>query len=269
MFPALIFPMIDPVAVSIGPFAVRWYALAYIAGILLGWFYAVRLTSREPKLVPRASLDDFVLYAVLGVILGGRLGYVLFYQPAYFAANPGAIIQLWQGGMSFHGGMLGVVLAIVLYAWRRKIPILAFGDVIAAVAPIGLFLGRVANFVNAELWGRASTVPWAMVFPGAGYETRHPSQLYQAMMEGIILFMILWFAEVRGWRRRPGMIMGLFLLGYGVFRAVGEIFREPDSFKGFLTLGLTMGQWLSVPMILVGVYLILYAARGRQYGQRG
>ncbi|MDI9409538.1 MAG: prolipoprotein diacylglyceryl transferase [Candidatus Pacebacteria bacterium] len=267
MFPALLFPVIDPIAVSVGPFAIRWYALAYIAGILLGWFYAVRLSRRSPLLVPRASLDDFVLYAVLGVIIGGRLGYVVFYQPEYFIVHPMAIFQLWQGGMSFHGGMLGVVLAIVVFAWRRKIPILAFGDVIAAVAPIGLFLGRVANFVNGELWGRTSTAPWAMVFPGAGVEPRHPSQLYQAMMEGILLFIILWLAERQGWRRRPGMMMGLFLMGYGLFRSLGEFFREPDSFKGFLTLGLTMGQWLSLPMILVGVYLMVRAARGRQYGQ--
>ncbi|MCX8502037.1 MAG: prolipoprotein diacylglyceryl transferase, partial [Alphaproteobacteria bacterium] len=183
MYPSLVYPLIDPIALSVGPFAIRWYALAYIAGILLGWYYAVRLSRRPPQLVTRAHLDDFVLYAVLGVILGGRLGYVIFYQPEYFLAQPIAIFQLWRGGMSFHGGVVGVVIAMALFACRRRISGLALSDIVAEVAPIGLLLGRVANFINGELWGRPSTVPWAMVIPGAGVEPRHPSQIYQAMLE--------------------------------------------------------------------------------------
>src|SRR3954467_643600 len=192
----LTFPAFDPVLISFGPFVVRWYALAYIVGILGGWFYARAIVRSEqlwggPAPLTVADYDDFVLWVTLGIILGGRLGYVLFYNPAYFAAHPLETVQLWKGGMSFHGGFLGCVIAVILFARRRGIPILSLGDITCAVAPIGLFLGRVANFINGELWGRPSDVPWAMAFPGAGPVPRHPSQLYEATLEGIVLFVVL------------------------------------------------------------------------------
>jgi phosphatidylglycerol---prolipoprotein diacylglyceryl transferase len=257
----LAFPQIDPVLVEIGPLAIRWYALAYIAGIVLGWRYAVRLAAKPPGLVPPASLDDFVLYVTLGIVLGGRLGYVLFYKPLYFLDNPLEIFVVWQGGMSFHGGALGVIVGILIFAWARRIPILALGDIVAAVVPIGLFLGRVANFINGELWGRVSDVPWAMAFPRGGPDPRHPSQLYQAALEGLCVFALLYALERAGLRRKPGVVAGAFLVGYGVARSIGEVFREPDAFLGFLIGGLTMGQALSAPMIIVGVVLILRGLR--------
>jgi phosphatidylglycerol:prolipoprotein diacylglycerol transferase len=258
----LAFPAIDPVAVQIGPFAVRWYALSYLAGILLGWRYARTLARHSPHLVKPEDIDDFVVWATLGVVLGGRLGYVLFYQPAYFLAHPLSALQVWHGGMSFHGGLLGVIIAGVTYCYRRGLVTSAFADIIFCVAPIGLCLGRIANFINGELAGRVSDVPWAMVFPGYGPEPRHPSQLYQAAMEGLALFIILGLLwRVRAIRERPGMLSGAFLVGYGIFRCIGELFREPDPFLGFLAFGATMGQLLSVPMILLGAALITFAAR--------
>lgn len=259
---ALVFPQIDPVVVQLGPFGIRWYALAYIAGIVLGWRYALRLIRREPVFTTSATLDDFLVWVTLGVVLGGRLGYVLFYKPGYYFSHPWAIPQVWSGGMAFHGGMLGVVIAILLFAHRRAVPLLMLGDVVAAVTPIGLFFGRLANFVNGELWGRVTDVPWAMVFPGGGPSPRHPSQLYQAGMEGLALFLLLLVLERAGARRRPGTIIGAFLLGYGVARSIGELFREPDDFLGFIIGGVTMGQLLSAPMILAGVVFIAIA-RGR------
>jgi phosphatidylglycerol:prolipoprotein diacylglycerol transferase len=205
--------------------------------------------------------DDFVLWVTLGIILGGRLGYVLFYNPAYFAAHPIEIVQLWNGGMSFHGGFLGCVMAVVLFARHRGIPILSLGDVTCAVAPIGLFLGRIANFINGELWGRPSDVPWAMVFPGAGPMPRHPSQLYEAALEGLVLFGVLALLMRAGALRRPGTITGAFALGYGIARAFCELFREPDAQLGFLWGGLTMGMLLSLPLMLVGIALIVAANR--------
>lgn len=193
---AIPFPALDPVALQVGPLAVRWYALAYIAGILLGWWYALRIVANDAAWGGKAPLDtrnidDFLLFGTIGLIAGGRLGYVFFYQPDYFLANPGDIVKLWEGGMAFHGGFIGFVAAVFVFSWLRRIPPLALGDVCAAVAPIGLFFGRIANFVNAELWGRVSEVPWAIVFPGAGPEPRHPSQLYQAALEGLVLFLVL------------------------------------------------------------------------------
>jgi phosphatidylglycerol:prolipoprotein diacylglycerol transferase len=262
----LTFPAFDPVLISFGPFVVRWYALAYIVGILGGWFYARAIVRSEklwggPAPLTVADYDDFVLWVTLGIILGGRLGYVLFYNPAYFAAHPLETVQLWKGGMSFHGGFLGCVIAVILFARRRGIPILSLGDITCAVAPIGLFLGRIANFINGELWGRPSDVPWAMAFPGAGPVPRHPSQLYEATLEGIVLFVVLALLMRAGALKRPGTITGAFALGYGIARAFCELFREPDAQLGFLWGGLTMGMLLSLPLMLVGIALIVAANR--------
>jgi len=263
---ALSFPDFDPVIFSIGPFAIRWYALAYVAGILLGWWLARRVVSNKAywngaSPITPVDVDDVIVWCALGIVLGGRLGYVLFYQPAYYAADPAQIFVLWHGGMSFHGGFLGTVLALILFAWRRGIPVLSMLDLAAIVTPIGLFLGRLANFVNGELWGRATDVPWAVVFPHAGPEPRHPSQLYEAGLEGIVLFLILILAMRGGALTRPGLIGGLFVGGYGVMRVLGEFFREPDVQIGFLAGGLTMGMLLSIPMIVVGLAAIVYATR--------
>ncbi|MDA0220834.1 MAG: prolipoprotein diacylglyceryl transferase [Proteobacteria bacterium] len=257
---ALAFPTIDPTLIEIGPFAIRWYALAYIGGILLGWRYALVLARTSPYPFERRTLDDFLLWVTLGIVLGGRLGYVLFYKPGYFLEHPAEIVFVWQGGMAFHGGMLGVAIGIVVFARLRRIPLLALGDLVACVVPIGLFLGRIANFINGELFGRVSDVPWAMVFPRGGDLPRHPSQLYEAGLEGLVLFCLLWLL----WRhsslkQRPGAISGVFLAGYGLSRFVVEFAREPDAHLGFLFAGATMGQLLSVPMVLLGLGLILWA----------
>ena len=257
---ALAFPTIDPTLVEIGPFAIRWYALAYIGGIVLGWRYALVLARTSPYTFERRTLDDFLLWVTLGIVLGGRLGYVLFYKPGYFLEHPAEIVFVWQGGMAFHGGMLGVVLAIVLFARLRRIPLLALGDLVACVVPIGLFLGRVANFINGELYGRVTDVPWAMVFPHGGDLPRHPSQLYEAALEGVVLFCVLWLVwRYSNLKQRPGAVGGVFLVGYGLSRIVVEFAREPDAHLGFLFAGATMGQLLSVPMVLLGLGLILWA----------
>ena len=254
------YPSIDPILIQIGPFAIRWYALAYIAGLLIGWRYVRRLAAKPPTVVIERDVDDFLVWATLGVVLGGRLGYVLFYKPDYFLSQPLAILQVWQGGMSFHGGLLGVLAAGFLFSRRRGLAFLAFADPIACAAPIGLFLGRVANFINGELWGRASDAPWAMVFPHGGPMARHPSQLYEAALEGVVLFVLLLLMSRReGLRRRHGVLTGTFLAGYGVARIVAELFREPDAYLGSFVAGTTMGQWLSLPMVLIGLALILRA----------
>jgi phosphatidylglycerol:prolipoprotein diacylglycerol transferase len=265
-FFVLPFPAFDPVIVSFGPFAIRWYALAYIGGILLGWLYARaliragQLWGGKPPLT-LDDIDDFILWVTLGIILGGRTGYVLFYNPAHYAANPLEILELWNGGMSFHGGFLGCVAAVILFGWKRNIRILSLGDLTCAVAPIGLFLGRLANFINAELWGRAADVPWAMVFPGAGPLPRHPSQLYEATLEGLLLFILLYLLIRRGALRRPGLILGAFALCYSLARSFSELFREPDPQLGFLWGGMTMGMLLSIPLALAGIILIVQAMR--------
>ena len=265
---AIPFPAIDPVAVAIGPFAIRWYALAYVAGLVIGWWLARRLCRNEalwgrtPPLNDQGA-DDFLLYMAAGIVLGGRLGYVLFYNPAYYAQNPLEALMVWQGGMSFHGGLLGCVLALWLLARRYRARVREMFDLAAAVTPVGLFFGRLANFVNGELWGRITDVPWAMVFPFAGPEPRHPSQLYQAGLEGLLLFTILMLAVRAGALKRPGMVSGLFLVLYGLFRIVGEHFRQPDEHIGFLMGGLTMGTLLSLPMILLGAMFLFQAERVR------
>jgi phosphatidylglycerol:prolipoprotein diacylglycerol transferase len=263
---ALPFPAIDPVLVSIGPFAIRWYALAYVAGILLGWFYARRLIANarlwggEPPMTV-AIYDDFVLWVTLGIILGGRAGYVLFYNLSYFAAHPLEILQLWKGGMSFHGGFLGCVLATALFSWNRSVSFLSLGDITCAVGPIGLFLGRLANFINGELWGRPADAPWAMVFPGAGPLPRHPSQLYEAALEGLVLFLILALMVRAGALKRPGLIVGAFACLYALMRVFCEFFREPDAQLGYLWGGLTMGMLLSTPLFIAGLVFIAIALR--------
>jgi phosphatidylglycerol:prolipoprotein diacylglycerol transferase len=267
---AIRYPVFDPVLVQIGPFAIRWYALAYIFGILLGWLYA-RAIIRDQRLwggpapLKPVDYDDFVLWVTLGIILGGRIGYVLFYNPAYFAAHPAEIFELWKGGMSFHGGFTGCVLAVILFGLGRKIPVLSLGDVTCAVGPIGLFLGRLANFINSELWGRPTDVPWAMVFPNGGPLPRHPSQLYEATLEGLVLLAVLYLAMRMGALKRPGLIIGLFAVGYAVARITCEFFREPDAQLGFLYGGLTMGMLLSMPLMLAGFGFVAYAL-GRRSG---
>ena len=262
MLPVLLFPQFDPVLVRLGPFAIRWYALAYIAGLLVGMWLVQRLVQRRPAVALPQQVSDFLTWATLGVVLGGRLGYVLFYQPSRFLAHPLEILQVWSGGMSFHGGMLGVAAAILLFCRQQRIAILGFADRIAVAAPIGLFLGRLANFVNGELWGRPAPdwLPWAMIFPNAGPEPRHPSQLYQALLEGVVLFgIMLLLARSQRLRARYGWLTGAFLCGYAVARSIGELFRQPDPFLGFLFAGATMGQLLSLPMFIAGLVLMLRA----------
>ena len=262
MIPVLLFPGFDPVLIQLGPLAIRWYALAYIGSLLLGWRIMRRLVRLSPQVATELQTDDFLTWATLGVVLGGRLGYVLFYQPGQYLQNPLGAFAVWQGGMSFHGGVLGVVTALVIYCRRQGIPLLGFADRLAVVVPIGLGLGRIANFINGELWGRPAPdwLPWAMIFPAAGPEPRHPSQLYQAGMEGLILLLVLAaLCRSPAIRARFGTLTGVFLVGYGIARIIGEFFRQPDAFLGFLFAGATMGQLLSVPMILAGAWLIARA----------
>ena len=268
MLLALPFPAIDPVAIAIGPLAIRWYALAYVVGLLGGWYYARRLAAnpslwgdlRRPTL---ADIDDLIVWVALGVVLGGRIGYVLFYNFDVYLAQPSEMFAVWRGGMSFHGGFLGSILAILLFARRRNLSGLAMLDLAAVVVPIGLFFGRIANFVNGELWGRpAPDFPYAFVFPNGGQVPRHPSQLYEAFGEGLVLFVLLALAVRRFGFRRPGLLGGMFVLGYAVARIVCEFFREPDAQLGYLFGGVTMGMLLSLPMALVGAVAIVLAARG-------
>lgn len=252
------YPSIDPILFELGPIVIRWYALAYISGLLLGMWYMRKLAISEPQVIKDRDIDDFLVWATLGVILGGRLGYVMFYKPDFYLSNPLAILQVWQGGMSFHGGFLGVVAATILFARRRAIDLLAFGDLIACAAPIGLFFGRIANFINGELFGRATDMPWAMIFPRGGPVERHPSQLYEAALEGLALFFLLnFFYRREALRRRRGFLIGVFLVGYSAARGFVEFFRQPDAFLGFLFGGFTMGQFLSLPILLVGIWAIL------------
>ncbi len=269
---ALPFPAIDPIAIQFGPLAVRWYALAYVAGITIGWWWIRRLVA-TPRLwgqVGRpdlAEVDDFLLWATVGIVLGGRIGYVLFYNPAHYLAEPLEAVMLWKGGMSFHGGFLGSVAAMLLFTRGRRFSFLTLFDLFAAAAPIGLFFGRIANFVNGELWGRTSDVAWAMVFPHAGPWTRHPSQLYEAALEGLVLFAIVGLVAARTRAlKRPGLVAGIFAAGYGLARIVVEMFREPDAQLGFLWGGATMGQLLSLPMVIAGVALAVWAGRRERSG---
>jgi phosphatidylglycerol:prolipoprotein diacylglycerol transferase len=258
--PVIPFPTIDPVALAIGPFDIRWYAIAYIIGLILGWRYVLRLARQPGAPMTAKEVDDFIVWATIGVVLGGRIGYVLFYRPGFYFANPEHFLYVWQGGMAFHGGLLGVMAAIVLFSRKRGLRPLEVSDIIAAAAPIGLFFGRIANFINAELFGRPSDVAWAVIFPTGGPEARHPSQLYEAALEGVLLFAVIavLLSATRA-RERPGLITGVFFGGYGIARIVVEFFREPDAHLGFLLAGVTMGQILSLPVLGAGAYLIARA----------
>jgi phosphatidylglycerol:prolipoprotein diacylglycerol transferase len=257
------FPNFDPVLIHIGPIAIRWYALAYVAGILLGWRYAAgllkaeRLWGRRGAPTTTLQFDDLILWITLGVIVGGRLGHVLFYTPELVRTDPLEIFKTWHGGMSFHGGMLGVLVATFAFARVNRLDIFRLGDVICSAVPIGLFFGRVANFINGELWGRVTTVPWGMVFPYGGPLPRHPSQLYEAALEGIALFLVLrWATHGAKLLNRRGVVAGLFFLGYGLARISLENVRQPDEGMPAFPLGLTMGMILSLPMVLGGAWLI-------------
>ncbi len=279
---AIPYPQIDPALFTIAlggfEFSLRWYALAYIAGLILGWRLMVRLM-RRPGLWPNdkapmtpAQPEELLTWMILGVILGGRLGYVVFYNPGYFIDHPAEILQVWQGGMSFHGGFIGVIVSLILFARARGMPLLQAGDAVALAAPAGLFFGRLANFINGELWGRVTDVPWAMVFPAAGPEARHPSQLYEAGLEGLLLGAVMWGLALRGgWLKRPGSVIGVFFIGYGLARSVVENFRQWDAQLGYMVEigsgGLTMGQMLSLPMVVIGLGFIWNARRrGSGYG---
>jgi phosphatidylglycerol:prolipoprotein diacylglycerol transferase len=280
---ALPFPAIDPVAIAVGPIAIRWYALAYVVGLLGGWYYARRLAAREDlwgglRRPSATDIDDLIVWVALGVVFGGRVGYILFYNFKSYLADPLEIFAVWHGGMSFHGGFLGAILAIVLFARARGLIALAMLDLAAVVVPIGLFFGRIANFINGELWGRtAPDFPYAFVFPHAGPVPRHASQLYEAFGEGLVLFVVLAFAVRRVGFRRPGLLGGVFVLGYAVARIVCEFFREPDRQLGYLfgssvealSGGITMGMLLSIPMAVVGAGVIWLAARGATRPHRG
>lgn len=268
-FFALPFPMIDPVAVNLGPLPLRWYALAYIGGFVVAWFgmralvSADSLWSNGQARPGREGIDDLVVNVALGIIVGGRLGHVLIYDPAFYLAHPLEILQTWKGGMAFHGGLVGAILGMALFARNHAVPLLTVSDLCAAVAPAGLFFGRLANFIKPEMWGRETDVPWAMVFPGAGDAPRHPSQLYEAGLEGLLLGLLLWLAARHGALKRPGLVTGLFGAGYGLARIFCEFFREPDPVQEALSHGLTMGMVLSVPLILLGAGAIMFALRRR------
>ncbi len=271
-FFAILFPSIKPEIFSLGPyhvggwelgpFAIRWYALAYIAGLILGWRWCLAIAKRPPLSAKILDIDDFLTWATVGVVLGGRLGYVLFYLPHHYAANPLEIFQVWHGGMSFHGGALGVLVAILLFTRRRGLNPLAFGDIIVCAVPIGLFFGRIANFINSELWGRVTDVPWGVIFPNGGPEPRHPSQLYEACLEGLVLFVIVnWLERSTTIREKPGALSGVLLIGYGIARIIAEFFRVPDEFLGYLAFDIvTMGQILSLPLIIAGLALLFRPA---------
>lgn len=261
----LIHPQFDPVALALGPVQVHWYGLMYLVAFSLFFFFATRRAAQAPYAHAgwtRQSVEDLLFFGVVGVILGGRLGYVFFYKPGYYLAHPAEVLAVWQGGMAFHGGLLGVIAAMALYAHLRQRSFREVADLVAPCVPVGLAAGRLGNFINGELWGRAAdpTLPWAMVFPQSGTDlARHPSQLYQFALEGLLLFVILqWY----GRRPQPlGRVAALFLMGYGVARFVAEAFREPDSFLGLLALNLSMGQWLCVPMVLLGLWMWLSAKK--------
>lgn len=256
-------PWFNPIALDLGFVVIRWYALAYTLGILTGW-YMMRYYARHYALrISAAQIDDLIVWITAGIIIGGRLGYVLFYKPSYFMQHPLEILYLWQGGMSFHGGLLGVVAAIVFFAKKYQLPLLTLGDLVCSVVPVGLFLGRIANFINGELYGRVTSVPWAMVFPHSDGQLRHPSQLYQACLEGLLLYLLVSWVVWQTRLAKPGRVAGTFLVGYASARMVGELFREPDSFLGFIISGVTMGQLLSVPLLPAGLYLLWRRPHGR------
>lgn len=258
----LAFPDISPIIFSIGPLSIRWYSMAYLFGILFGWFLINRYIEKYKINLSKEKIEDLIFYITLGIILGGRLGYVLFYGTASFWHNPLQVLAIWQGGMSFHGGVIGVIIAIYLFARKIKYPFLGLTDLVVLVVPIGVFCGRLANFVNDELWGRVTDVAWAVRFPNGGYLPRHPSQLYEALLEGVMTFVILNLLWRKKWvREHTGVVSSLFVLCYGVFRISMEQFRQPDSHMGFYLNYFTMGQILSVPLIVVGIWVLVVSCR--------
>ncbi len=265
----LMYPHIDPIAIRLGPLAIHWYGITYLVAFGLFYFLATRRLRHpqfagitQPAPWSRRDVEDMLFWGVVGVIVGGRLGFCLFYKPAFYAAHPLQVFAIWEGGMSFHGGMLGVIVAMIGWARRNGRPWLQVTDLVAPCVPLGLASGRVGNFINGELWGRFAPpdLPWGMVFPQSGSMLpRHPSQIYQFLLEGVLLFVLLWLYARRP--RRTGQVSGAFLVGYGVFRFIAEYFREPDAYLGLLSLGLSMGQWLCVPMVLAGIALWTWASR--------
>ncbi|WP_259780907.1 prolipoprotein diacylglyceryl transferase [Aestuariispira ectoiniformans] len=254
------FPDIDPIALDLGIVQIRWYALAYITGLVFGWWYAMRVAKSAPNVITPKHVDDFMVWAVVGVIIGGRLGHVLFYYPSYYLSNPIEILKVWEGGMAFHGGLIGVIVAMILFARKYGFSVFYLSDLVSVVAPVGLFFGRIANFINQELWGRVTDVPWAVIFPRAGPEPRHPSQLYEAGLEGLIPFLIL--MAMLHWgkaRYRPGLLTGAFTALYAIGRIIGETVREPEVFIDALPFATTYGQWLSLPMLFFGLFLMARA----------
>lgn len=268
-FYVLPFPLIDPVAVNIGPLPIRWYALAYIASFIIGWWTLRAMVTHDALWTASQSrpsadaIDDLLVYVAFGVIIGGRLGHVLIYDPAFYFAHPLEILKTWNGGMAFHGGLIGAVIGMWLFARKSGFPVFTITDICAAVAPAGLFFGRLANFIKPEMWGRESDVAWAMVFPGAGDLPRHPSQLYEAGLEGLALGAMLWLAVRSGALKQPGLVTGLFGVGYGLARIFCEFFREPDAIQEALPGGLTMGMALSAPLVLLGLALV-FLSRNRR-----
>ncbi len=254
----MFFPNINPVAFHIGPFAVHWYAMAYVFGIIIGWLYASIIIKKFKINIPPRLLENFISWAILSIIIGGRLGYILLYDPMKYLSDLVKILKTYEGGMSFHGGMCGLIIASYFFCYKNKIKFLVLLDLLAITAPIGLFLGRIANFINGELYGRTTTVAWGMVFPASDLQVRHPSQLYEAILEGIILFLILSFSTFKYKTIKiPGLNFSIFLIFYSIFRIIMELFREPDLHIGFVFYNFTMGQILSLPMLLLGVYLIM------------
>ena len=258
----LIHPEFDPIAVRMGPVAIHWYGLMYLIGFGLFYLLGMFRCRQDWRGISRTNLDDLLFYGMIGVILGGRLGFVCFYQPEYFFSHPLGIFEVWTGGMSAHGGFIGVILALLYFAWRNHKSVLTVGDFVAPLVPLGFFFGRLGNFINGELWGRAASadLPWTMIFPQAGDGiARHPSQLYEATLEGLVLFLVVWIYSVKP--RPVGAVSGLFLMGYGLARFIVEFFREPDSYLGLQLFDLSRGQWLSIPMILFGLGLYIWAQR--------
>ncbi len=270
------FPDIDPIIFSLGPIVIRWYSLAYLVGVVLAALYGLSLLKNKnlwaKNTVPlnREQWLDFGFWAVLGIIIGGRLGYVVFYNPLYYLSNPLEIVQTWAGGMSFHGGMIGVAIAMILFMRKKGGNILSGLDLLAVGAPLGLFLGRIANFINGELYGRETGLPWGVIFPTGGDMPRHPSQLYEAALEGILLFLLIrYFTHIAYALRKPGLVAGIFGVGYAISRILVETVRLPDADKGYLYDGwLTYGMVLSAPMLIAGIVLIIYANKGKKYVRR-
>jgi phosphatidylglycerol---prolipoprotein diacylglyceryl transferase len=251
------FPAIDPVMIHLGPWPVRWYGVAYAAGILLAWAYLTWIVRHYQSSFKPKILDDIMVPIILGIVIGGRLGFVLFYHTNHYLQYPWEILMVWQGGMAFHGGLLGATVAMIWFARKHGLPLLAITDVIATGTPIGLFLGRIANFINAEHYGTLTDAPWGVIFPGGGPLPRHPSQIYEALSEGLFLGLLLLAAwQCRHWRTKPGRITGLFLVGYALARMVCEFFRVPDGLISFAMVSITIGQFLSIPMLIGGLYLI-------------